>query len=103
MLGSTYVVAGRRDEALRILEEIEAQKVGPYNALARAMLHNALGNLDEAFRWFNYEPHHAWVGWVRVDSLMYGIAVRADPRFEELMNRMHLPMPPDAEGSRPPE
>jgi len=99
MLGSTYVVAGRRDEALRILEEIESQEVGPYNALARAILHNALGNLDEAFRWYNYEPHHAWAPWVRVDSLMYGTAVRSDPRFEELMSRMRLPMPRNVEGA----
>jgi tetratricopeptide (TPR) repeat protein len=104
-LGSTYVVAGRRDEALKILEEIEAQEVGPWNALARAKLHADLGNLDEAFRWYNYEPHHAWVAWVRVLPLMFdeSLALRSDPRFEELMSRMRLPMPPDADGARPPE
>lgn len=97
MLGTTYVVAGRRDDAQRILAEIEAEEVGPWNALGRGILHAALGNVDEAFRWYTYEPHHAWVPWLRADPQLYdtSLALRSDQRFEELMSRMHLPMPSD--------
>lgn len=95
-LGATYVSAGRRADALRILREVEAEEVTSYGAFQRAFLNMALGNLDESFRWLDYEPHHAWVAWVRVFPSEYyrGIELlRRDPRFLDLMRRMDLPPP----------
>ena len=53
------------------------------------MIYSALGDNDEAFRWLNYEPHHAWVAWVRV--LDWCAPLRNDPRFPALLRRMNLP------------
>ncbi|MGH7565177.1 MAG: tetratricopeptide repeat protein [Gemmatimonadota bacterium] len=55
-----------------------------------------LGNLDEAFRWWDYEPHHAWVAGIRVwppDLLPEANRLRQDPCFQDLMGRMRLPPP----------
>ncbi len=60
-LGPAYVAAGRRDEAVRLLEELRQQKVTPWTAFWLAVSLAVLGDLDGAFRWLNHEPHHAWV------------------------------------------
>ena len=48
-----------------------------------------LGNFDEAFKWANYEPHHAFLPWVRV--MPEFAALRSDPRFAGLLARLKLP------------
>jgi TolB-like protein/class 3 adenylate cyclase/Tfp pilus assembly protein PilF len=94
-LGMTYAAAGRRADALGILREIEAEEVTSYGAFQRAWLNMALENIDEAYRWLDYEPHHGWVAWIRVwpSSKIYrGVGlIREDPRFRGLMERMRLP------------
>lgn len=96
-LGATYVAAGRRGDAERILREIEAEEVSSFGAFQRAWLNTVLGNVDEAYRWWDYEPHHAWVAWIRIwpppELFPDAERLRLDPRFEELMARMGLPMP----------
>jgi hypothetical protein len=89
-LGLTYAKAGRRDAARAILEEVGRQPPSPWNAFGRAMLHAQLGELDEAFRWLDFEPAHAWLPWVRVDPWMRP-HLEHDPRFGALLARMRLP------------
>jgi hypothetical protein len=88
-LGHAYARAGRIEEARRILAELQARPRTSYNAWALSVLHAALGDLDEAFKWIAYEPHHAWVPWVRVEPHAAGLW--DDPRFRSLMDRMKLP------------
>ncbi len=88
-LGSAYARAGRTEEARRLLAELEAQEVTPWNAFWLATMHTALGNRDEAFRWLNYDRPHAWIPWVRV--LTWFEPLRDDPRFDDLLRRMNLP------------
>jgi TolB-like protein len=95
-LGPLYVAAGRREEALRLLEELERQKTTPWTAFWRAINHARLGHLDEAFKWLDYEPHHVFVPWVRV--LDWAEPLQRDPRFPAQLERMHLP--PLREGTR---
>jgi tetratricopeptide (TPR) repeat protein len=60
VLGRTYALIGREDEAREILAEWEKKEPSPSVAWALATLNSALGNLDEAFRWLNYEQNHAF-------------------------------------------
>jgi TolB-like protein/Flp pilus assembly protein TadD len=88
-LGRTYALAGRRDEARKILAELEEEEATSMGAYGLAVLYVALGEKDEAFRWLAYEQPHAWVPWVRV--LPWFEPLWDDPRFKDLLQRMNLP------------
>jgi len=87
--GRAYVAAGREEEARRLLAELQAQPATPWNAFWLAQLHTALGEVDEAFRWLDYESPHAWLPWIR--DWNWFAPLRGDPRFEDLLRRMNLP------------
>ncbi|MDH5706450.1 MAG: tetratricopeptide repeat protein, partial [Candidatus Aminicenantes bacterium] len=89
LLGRAYAMAGQRDEALKILAELEKEEASPFGAWGLAVLYTALGNKDEALRWLNYEHPHAWFPWVRVDPQF--VLLRDDPRFKDLLRKMNLP------------
>jgi serine/threonine protein kinase/Flp pilus assembly protein TadD len=89
LLGCSYAMAGRRDEALKILAELEKEKPTPFGALGLAELHTALGNKDEAFQWLNYEHPHCWVPWIRV--LPQFKPLWDDQRLHDLLRKMNLP------------
>ena len=88
VVGLIYAGSGRREEARKLLAELDQYRPTPMSALWKIQINIALGEMDEAFRWLDYEPRHAWVPWVTV---MPGLeALRGDPRFPELLRRMHL-------------
>ncbi len=89
-LGRTYAVAGRIDDALRILADLEAQPPSSWGAIGLADLHAALGNKDGAFRWLAYEPPHGWLPWSRANPALEPL--RDDPRFHDLLRRLDLPI-----------
>ena len=92
ILGYTLAVAGRRDEAARILNELQdlaSQKyVSPY---FRVLIHTALGEQDQAFEWLEkaYEERSEWLVWLKVDPKLDSL--RADVRFASLVQRVGLP------------
>jgi tetratricopeptide (TPR) repeat protein len=92
-LGHTYVMSGRRDEALSVLEEMrklsEIRHVSSYHF---AILNAALGNRDEAFRWLekSYEAREEALVWLKVDPRLD--ALRTDARFIALQQRVGLPL-----------
>jgi tetratricopeptide (TPR) repeat protein len=89
-LGQTYLRAGRRDEALQVLIELEEEEPTPWNALCLARLYTALGEKDEAFRWLAYYEHpHAFFPWF-MRHLASG-PWRDDPRFKDLLRKLNLP------------
>ncbi len=101
-LGHTYALAGRGEDALRIVRELEAQPPTPWNAKGLALIHAALGNRDEALRWLTYEQHHAWLAWSATS--MYEDqweTYRDDPRYQALMRRMNLRYGPGDEDPVP--
>ncbi len=89
-LGIGYAMAGRTEEARKVLSEFESMKLTGWTAHWRASINTLLGNKDEAFRMLNYEPHHDWLSAVRDDGFK---PLRGDPRFLALMKRMNLPPP----------
>jgi len=90
-LGRTYAMAGRKDEARKILAELEKEEPSPFGAWALAIMYTALGENDKAFQWLNYQPTHGWLPWFSVDPEFYPL--RTDPRFKELVRKWNLPEP----------
>ncbi len=88
-LGCTYAQAGRRDEARKILTELEKEETTPFGAWGLAYLYTALGEKDDAFRWLAYEKPHAFFPWLRVSP--HFEPLRSDPRFKDLLRRLNLP------------
>ncbi len=85
----TYIATGHREEAEKILIEIEKREVTPINAFNRARINAALGRKDEAFKWLNYEPHHGFVAWAAVIKDFESL--HGDPRWNEFLKRLNLP------------
>ena len=90
-IGIIYARMGKREEALRILndwlERSEKEFASPYYM---ALLCFALGKNDLGFQWLEkgYEEHDGWLMNLKVDFLLDD--VRDDPRFAALLKKMGL-------------
>jgi tetratricopeptide (TPR) repeat protein len=86
-----YAMAGRREDARQIINELKASTAGglivPYRLAA---VYLALGDKDQAIHWLrkDYEDRGNWMNQLKVDPVMDPL--RSDPRFEELMRQMKL-------------
>ncbi|MBI3650968.1 MAG: protein kinase [Acidobacteria bacterium] len=86
-----YAIAGKQQEARRILNELKAlskqQYVSPYMI---AIGYAALGDKEQAFVWLDKvaEEKSYYVVWLKVDPLWD--AVRTTPRFQDLLHRTGL-------------
>ena len=84
-LAYVYARAGRREDALRIVEDLRGPGLVPFDV---AVVYAALGDLDAAFEWL--EKAHE-----RRASLMSALhlfpeldPLRSDPRFDDLARRV---------------
>ncbi|MFV1980413.1 MAG: protein kinase [Rhodothermia bacterium] len=90
-LGASYAAAGRTDDALRMVAEIEARGVNSFDAFQLAFLYATLGDADKAFDWVEYEPAHAFLPWLATRwAPLYSL--RDDPRYEAFLDRLNLPI-----------
>jgi len=89
VLGYSYAMTDHKEEARRILNELLEDRISSWTAMGIAVIHGALGNLDEAFKWVKYEPHHAWIPWISVMPM--GKSFRSDKRFMELVRHWNIP------------
>ncbi len=85
-LGHVYARLGRRDEALALLQELDALAAqGKASPVAMAILHAGLGNADAAFEWLKKAAHLRddlhWL-FTRFPGLD---PLRPDPRFDALL------------------
>jgi serine/threonine protein kinase/tetratricopeptide (TPR) repeat protein len=89
----TYAQAGRKDEAMKLLAEYIGQRQprGRWEGWFLGEIYAALGDKDEAFRWLDAAVNErmTFIPWMRQNPA-YG-SLRADPRFQELVQRMKLP------------
>jgi TolB-like protein/Tfp pilus assembly protein PilF len=92
-LGAACAAAGRRDEAHKVLEQLDQlsqqqRYAAPYGV---ARIYAALGQKDEAFRWLEaaYEQRANWMVIVKVDPGFDDL--RSDQRFQELLRLMNFP------------
>ena len=91
VLGYCYGVAGRREDALRVLDQLLAAARQRYvSAFWPAVIHGSLGEKDEAFRLLEsaYQEPAPWMPYVRMPFLD---DLRPDPRFDDLLRRMRFP------------
>jgi len=88
-LGRAYALAGRKTEALKVLEQLRQLSsnvyVPPYFF---ATIYADLGQNDDALGWLNkaFEQRDTYLPWLRVDSAID--ALRSDRRFQQLLLRL---------------
>jgi len=91
-LGHAYALAGRRDGAITILEELkkpsEQRYISPYSL---AIVYTGLGEKDLGIEWLGkaLEAHDVWLVWLKRDPRLDPL--RSDPRFPDLLRRMNFP------------
>jgi tetratricopeptide (TPR) repeat protein len=90
----TYALAGRKDEARKMLTELlegEPKPTGFLDGWDLGEVYAALGEKDEAFRWMEaaVEERNTFIPWMR-ENPNYA-PLRSDPRFQDLVRRMKLP------------
>jgi len=84
------VRSGRRDDALRILDELETRSRTSYvPATTLAMIQTALGNRDLALDMLEraYAQHDIGMAFLG----LWFPSLQGDPRYDALMKRMRLP------------
>ena len=89
-----YAAAGRTDEARALLEDLRSMaEKGETSAYLVATACLALGDRDEAFRWFDIavEERTSWFTSLRVEPRYAHL--HEDPRFQRLLTRVGFPMP----------
>ena len=92
-LGYAYAVAGKRDEAQKILDELKElskQPQGYVSPFDFALIYMGLGDKDQTFIWLEktYEERADILQHIKV-SPRYD-SLRSDPRFDALLRRMKL-------------
>ncbi|MEO8436480.1 MAG: winged helix-turn-helix domain-containing protein, partial [Pyrinomonadaceae bacterium] len=89
VLGYAQAAAGRKGEALKVLDELKAMSkqkyVSPYDL---AVLYTGLGEKDRALEQLSkaYEERAGWIINLKVEPLFDPL--RSDPRFAELVRRL---------------
>lgn len=86
-LAHALAVAGKREEALTVLDRVEYV---PWKTMGAALVHTGLGEKDEAFRSLEkaIELRAPFVILLKVDPRFDSL--RQDPRFKNLLHRMNL-------------
>jgi len=87
-LGHAYAASGRRDEAVKLIDELSRRPYPPPASIA--IIYLGLGDKDRAFEWLSkaYEERSTELIWLKVEPLYD--PVRPDPRFIELLKRVGL-------------
>ncbi len=91
MLGHAYAVSGRREEALRSLDELNNLAQRRYvSAYSFALVYAGLNDKEQAFRWLekSFRDRSSEIAYFKVDPLLDNL--RSDPRFADLVRRVGL-------------
>jgi len=91
-LGYFYAVAGKRDEAQKILAEMQEtakQQYVPPGIFA--LIYAGLNDKDKAFMWLEKAYEQRGPGMIGLKTQPRGDSLRSDPRFESLLKRVGFP------------
>ena len=89
LLAHAEALHGNRDEALKILHQLEDEKPGRYvAAYSVGIIYLGLGDKEQALDWFekSYEKRQPDLNTIRFDRLLDPL--RGDPRFEALAEKI---------------
>ncbi len=92
-LGHAYAVSGKKQDARKILEELDQLGKRRYvSAYYIAAIYTGLGEKDQAWTWLEkaYEERASWLS-VRFKVDPRFDSLHSDPRFQDLLRRMNLP------------
>ncbi len=92
MLGHAYARLGRRDAALKTLQELQAKQQQAYVPdMNFVFLHAGLGDMDRAFAWLEkcYREHEPRL--FSLGSQPINDPLRRDARFADILRRLELP------------
>jgi tetratricopeptide (TPR) repeat protein len=90
-LGRAYAISGKKEEALKAIDELKAlskeRYVSPY---CITLIYASMGEKDHAIEWLQkaYDEHVAELIYMKVDP--YLDKIRSDPRFIELLSKVRL-------------
>jgi len=83
-----YAFAGRRTDALKLLDEyLTSQKGKPVESFIIAEVYSLLGEKNKAFEWLDraIQDHAYMTLWLKIDKPLDNI--RSDPRFKEYLKK----------------
>jgi len=84
-----YAQAGRRNDALKLLDEyLMSIKGKPVDSFGVAEVYSVLGEKESAFEWLDraVHDHASYTAWLKVDQPLDNI--RSDPRFKEYLKKV---------------
>jgi hypothetical protein len=90
-LGHAYAISGQRklaeDSLNRLKEQAKERYVTPYDL---AVVYAGLREADPTFKYLEMasEDRSYWMCWLRFDPRFD--AIHSDPRYQDLLRRMHL-------------
>ena len=90
-LGHAYALAGRKQDAISVREELlRVSKVRYVSSYNFALIHAALGDVDKAIESLQIaaDEHADWIACLKVDPRFQHL--KNDPRFSELLDRVNL-------------
>ena len=91
-LGYVYAAAGKKAEALRVLDELKESSKRQYvPSYSIAIIYAGLNDKNKAFEWLNkaYDERSHFIALLKVETVLDNL--RPDPRFADLMRRVGLP------------
>ena len=92
MLGHGLASAGRRDEAMQILEKLRERSKSQYvPSYWIAVIYNGLRDRGQVIAWMRkaFDERSSWLVWANVEPRFAWL--KDDPDFTSLMNAMQLP------------
>ena len=90
-LGFAYACAGRKDEARKILSELEEDSKKRYvSPIAIALVHCGLGEKDQAVKWLEKGCEERAGGVLTIKVRPLWASLRSEPRFIKLVGKMGL-------------
>jgi len=95
LLGHAYAISRRKDEAQKVLAELNQLSKHVYISSYRiAAIYAGLEETKQAFEWLRraYEERDSWLTWLRVDPVFDDL--RSDRRFQEILKLVGLASTP---------